>query len=280
MDELEVGEERPDEPITAFGGRTPYDQYVRTLEIHRLQRTLTDEEPEVAFLYISQVMELYFALIRAEFEFAIAHLKADALVRAVVALRRSTSHFEALNASWASLRWLTPMDFNRFRAELGVASGFQSWAYRHVEFLVGLKSRSLVRAYQGNPEVYEPLMQTLQAPCLYDEALAALSRAGLAIDSGRLERDFTGAVEPDESAQRAWAQIMGTRAIDDPLRMLADALADVAEAFQEWRHLHLVAVQRSLGDRAGSGGSSGLDWLGKSLARPVFVDLWSARALV
>jgi len=266
------------EPTTT--GLTAYDQYVRTMELHGLQHTLTDAESEVAFVYISQVMELYFALIRAEFDYAIAHLQSDALVRAVVALRRATSHFEALNASWASLRWLTPMEFGQFREQLGVASGFQSWAYRHVEFMVGLKSPALVLGYAGNPAVHAPLISTLQAPSLYDEALFALSRAGMQIDPARLARDFSVSVEPDASAEWAWTQILRTREVDDPLRMLADALVEVAEAFQEWRHRHLVAVQRSLGDKPGSGGSSGLDWLATSAARTVFPDLWSARTQV
>lgn len=276
----DVPVDQADQPITAFAGLTPYDEYVRTMELHRLQRPLTDQEAEVAFLYVSQIMELYFALIRAEFEFAIAHLRADELVPAVVALRRAVFHFEALNASWSCLRWLTPMEFGRFREELGVASGFQSWAYRQVEFLVGLKSRALVAAYRGNSEVYEPLIRTLESPSLYDEAVAALQRAGLPIDPARLERDFSQSVEPDASTEGAWAQVLATRGIDDPLRMLADVLSDVAEAFQHWRQLHLTAVQRSLGAKAGSGGSSGLDWLAKSLARPVFGDLWSARSVV
>ena len=270
----------PDQPMTAFAGTTPYDDYVRTMELHRLQHPVTDQEAEVPFLYISQVMELYFGLIRAEWECAMRHLRADRLVPAVSALRRSILHFEALNASWASLRWLTPMEFNRFRDHLGVASGFQSWAYRHVEFLIGLKSRPLTRAYQGNAEVHGPLMQTLESPCLYDEAIAALARAGLPIDPARLELDFSLGVQPDASVEQAWVEVYGTRGISDPLRMLADALSDLAEAFQAWRQLHLASVRRSMGAKAGSGGSSGLDWLAKSLARPVFPDLWAARTLV
>lgn len=272
--------ERADQPLTAFAGLTPYDEYVRTMELHRMQQTLTDQEAEVAFLYVSQVMELYFGLIRAEWEFAMGHLRRDAIIPAVVALRRSAFHFEALNASWASLRWLTPMEFSQFRSELGVASGFQSWAYRHVEFLVGLKSRTLTRAYAGNPEVYVPLMLTLESPSLYDEAVAVLARAGLGIDPERLERDASVSVEPDASVERAWAQVFTARQVDDPLRMLADVLSDLAEAFQQWRQLHLAAVRRSLGAKAGSGGSSGIDWLTTSLARPVFPDLWSARTMV
>lgn len=271
--------EQADQPRTAFAGLTPYDEYVRTMELHRMQQTLTDQEAEVAFLYISQVMELYFGLIRAEWEFAMRHLRRDAIVPAVLALRRSAFHFDALNASWASLRWMTPMEFNGFREELGVASGFQSWAYRQVEFLVGLKSRTLTRAYAGNPEVYLPLIETLEGPSLYDEAVAALARAGLGIDPARLERDFSVPVEPDASVELAWVEVFTTRQIDDPLRMLADALSDIAEAFQQWRQLHIAAVRRSLGAKAGSGGSSGLDWLAKSLERPVFPDLWSARTV-
>lgn len=268
------------QPITEFTGLTPYDEYVRTMELHSLQRTLTSEDVEVPFLYISQIMELYFGMIRAEWELAMRQLRADEVVHAVQTLRRSIFHFEALNASWACLRWLTPMDFNRFRDHLGVASGFQSWAYRHLEFLVGLKARTLTRAYEGNPDVYGPLMRTLESPSLYDEAVAALARRGMAIQPERLEHDFSEAVAHDDSVERAWVEIYSTREIDDELRMLADVLADVAEEFQDWRQLHLRSVRRSMGAKPGSGGSSGMDWLEKSLARPIFPELWSARTLV
>lgn len=269
-----------DQPITEFTGLTPYDEYVRTMELHRLQHLLTDQEAEVPFLYVSQIMELYFGLIRAEWELAIRQLQADEILRSVATLRRSIFHFEALNASWASLRWLTPMEFNEFRDHLGIASGFQSWAYRHVEFLVGLKSRTLTRAYQANPDVFDPLLRTLEAPCLYDEAVAALARRGLPVDSARLERDFSLSLEADASVEQAWVLIYRERGINDELRMLADVLSDVAEEFQRWRQLHLSSVRRSMGAKSGSGGSSGLEWLEKSLSRPIFPELWSARTLV
>lgn len=168
---------------------------------------VTDQEAEVAFLSLLQVMELSFGLIRAEWECAMEHLRAGRLVPAVSALRRSILHFEALNASWASLRCLTSMEFNRFRDHLGVASGFQSWAYRHLEFLVGLKARPL-------------------------------TRAGLPIDAARLELDFSVSVGPDASVEQAWVEVYRTRRICDPLRALADALSDLAEAFQDRSRLH------------------------------------------
>ena len=125
-------------PIVEFTGETPYDQYVHTMELHRMQKTRTDEPTELPFLVISQVMELYFGLIWREWQRAIAEMRADDILGAVVTLRRSTLHWQALNATWPSFNAMTPMEFGRFRDQLGVASGFQSWTYRHVEFMMGL----------------------------------------------------------------------------------------------------------------------------------------------
>ncbi len=268
------------EPRLAFAGATPYDDYVRTDVLHSLQRTRTDEPEERAFLVVSQVMELYFGLLRAEWELAQRHLRADEIREAVAVLRRSVRQFEALVASWSAIDWLTPMQFNRFRDQLGVASGFQSWAYRHLELLLGIRQRSLTELYRGNPAVYEPLTAAFQAPSLYDDALAALARAGLDIPADVLERDFGRDHEPRPEVEAAWLQIYTRQEPGDPLWDLAEVLTDISTLFDDWRHRHLTAVRRAMGGKVGSGGSSGIQWLEKSLARVVFPELWSARTAV
>ena len=141
------------EPELSFGAATPYDEYVRTDVLHALQELRTDEPEERSFLVVSQVMELYFGLLRAEWGLAQRHLRADEVREAVAVLRRSVRQLDGLNASWRAVDWLTPTQFNRFRDQLGVASGFQSWAYRHLEFLLGLKQRAFTRPYRDNPRV-------------------------------------------------------------------------------------------------------------------------------
>jgi tryptophan 2,3-dioxygenase len=267
-------------PQMSFEGATPYDHYVRTDVLHSIQDTRTEEPEERAFLVISQVMELYFGLLRSEWELAQRHLRADELREAVAVLRRSVRHFDGLVASWQTIDWLTPMQFNRFRDQLGVASGFQSWAYRRLELLLGIKQRQLTELYRNNPDVYDPLMAAFEAPSLYDDAVAALARAGLDIPADVLERDFGQDYEPRPEVEAAWLQVYTREELGDPLWELAEVLTDISDTFGEWRFRHLNAVRRAMGAKVGSGGSSGTKWLEKSLARVVFPEVWSARTAV
>lgn len=267
-----------EEPTLSFDGRTPYEVYVGTEELHSLQTTVTDMPEERAFLVISQIMELYFGLLRYEWEYAQDALRRDDIPTAIEAMRRSVFHFEGLNGAWDSLRWLTTIEFNEFRPHLGAASGFQSWAYRHLEFLLGLKIKEHMSLYADNPKVFDPLTATLEGPCLYDDVLRALARAGEAIPASVLDRDTSVTYEPNADVEKVWVQVYEDPS--HPLRPLADALSDVSEGFTDWRYMHLRSVKRTIGAKTGTGGSSGVEWLEKSLQRTVFPELWSARTAV
>jgi tryptophan 2,3-dioxygenase len=266
-----------DEPNLDFEGTTPYDDYVGTRTLHGLLRPITDQPAEKAFLVTTQVMELLFGLLRAEFETAQQQLRADDLDAALGTLRRCTCHVGALNGAWESLVWLTPAQFNMFREDLGEASGFQSYAYRHVEFLLGLKSETLIRPHHSVPDIYADLERALHAPSVYDDVLAFLARHGLLVD---VERDFSAEYVPRPEVEAAWAAIYAEPRPTDPLFLLAEELTDLADAFGTWRYRHVVAVRRSMGAKPGSGGSSGLAWLERSMAREVFPELWSARTMI
>jgi tryptophan 2,3-dioxygenase len=172
------------------------------------------------------------------------------------------------------------MQFNRFRDTLGMASGFQSWAYRRLELLLGIKQRRLTALYESNPAVHGPLMAAFEGPSLYDDAIAALARGGLDIPQHVVNRDFGEDYEPRPEVEAAWLQVYSREQLGDPLWELAEVLTDISGAFTDWRHRHLMAVRRGMGDKVGSGGSSGTQWLEKSLARVVFPELWSARTAV
>ncbi|MCV2489080.1 tryptophan 2,3-dioxygenase family protein [Geodermatophilus sp. YIM 151500] len=261
------------------GFATPYDRYVRPDVLHGLQQPVTDVPEERAFLVASQIMELYFGLLRHEWELAQRHLRADEVWDAVAVLRRSVREFEGLVAAWSTVDWLEPAAFNRFRDALGVASGFQSWGYRRLEILLGSRQRSLVDMYRGNPAVHESLLRASAAPSLYDDAIAVLARAGVAVPAAVLDRDPGEEHRPHPAVEAAWVEVLG-RAPGDPLLELAGVLTDLSAAFGEWRFRHLTAVRRSMGAKAGTGGSSGVAWLERSLARAVFPELWSARTAV
>jgi tryptophan 2,3-dioxygenase len=267
------------EPTTEFD-RVPYDSYVRASTLHSLQRTMTNDPGEMSFLMTSQIMELYFGLTCFELREAKRLVRADEVWGALAPLRRAALHLNGLNAAWRGLRWMTPTEFNRFRDQLGEGSGFQSAMYRHLEFQLGLKAASMIRPFHRQPEVYRPLADDLHAPSLWDEVIALLARRRLGVPTEVSERDFSVEHQPHPAVEAAWVDIYRDRGPDNHLRLLGDALADVAENFSDWRYEHLKAVKRSMGAKVGSGGSAGVTWLQRSMAREVFPELWSARTFM
>jgi tryptophan 2,3-dioxygenase len=267
-------------PTVEFAEATPYETYVGVRQLQALVRTVTDHPAEPAFLVVTQVMELWFTLLRREWELAQRQLRADDLDGAIASIRRSVHHLRSLDASWGSLLWLTPAEFNGFRDQLGEASGFQSYEYRHVEFLLGLKAESVVRPHRGLPVVHADLQRALAGPSLEDDVLAYLARRGLPVPAAVLERDRSVTHEPDPAVTGLWADVYRDPRPSNMLFALGEALTDVAEVFTTWRQRHVTAVRRAMGAKPGSGGSAGLVWLERSAARVVFPDLWAARTTV
>jgi tryptophan 2,3-dioxygenase len=264
-------------PTLEFHGLVPYDAYVRASDLHRLQQPLSEDAGEMSFLVISQVMELYFGLARHDLTDAQQRLRADDVWGALLPLRRAALHLEGLTASWQTLRWMTPSDFNRFRNLLGEGSGFQSAMYRRLEFLLGLRTASLIRPFRSQPEVHAELTAALAAPSLWDDVIALLARSGHELPRDLLERDFTTEHEAHPAVEAAWVDIYRDHGPGNHLRELGEALTEVADRFGDWRYRHLNTVRRTMGAKPGSGGSNGLAWLQRSMAREAFPELWSAR---
>ncbi len=290
MDSLDIAEVRPttagerDErtarnggrPTLEFGQRVPYDSYVHASTLHTLQRTLSGDPGEMSFLVVSQIMELYFNLLRHELMQARDHIRADRTWEALAPLRRAALHLEGLNAAWQTLRWMTPADFNRFRDLLGEGSGFQSAMYRQVEFLLGLRNAALIRPFRGS-EVFDELTAALHEPSLWDEVIALLGRQGHELAAELDDRDLTVEHEADPSVAAAWVRVYREPGPGNHLRLLGEALTEVADRFGDWRYLHLKAVQRTMGAKSGTGGSNGLAFLQRSMNRTVFPELWTSR---
>jgi len=266
-----------DEQTIQFAESAPYDEYVHASTLHTLQETISDEPGEMSFLVVSQIMELYFGLIRFELRDAQRLLREDDVWGSLEPLRRAGLHLEGLNASWRTLRWMSPADFNRFRGQLGEASGFQSFMYRHMEFAFGLKSEQLIRPFRRQTAIYAELAKDIREPSLWDEVIALLGRRGFGIPDEALDRDRTNDHEPHPAVEDAWVRVYQNPNPGNDLWLLAEALTEVGEQFSDWRYLHLKAVLRTLGDKPGTAGSSGANWLRRSMARSVFPELWSAR---
>jgi len=251
---------------------TPYSRYVRLETLHSLQHPRSKVDAELSFIITTQVMELLFDLLRHEWTAAQYALREDDLTAAHAALRRGTHVQDVLVNSWDLLATMTPLEFNAFRPVLGEASGFQSSAFLRLEFLLGNKSESLLRMYEGVPSVQAELTAALEAPSLYDDVLALLARRGLAVPHEPTPARY----RPSAEVEEAWRQVYS-----DPdraeLARLGEALLDTAERVTRWRHRHYTAVKRSMGAKPGTGGSSGLSWLKQSAEQDVFPELWTVR---
>jgi tryptophan 2,3-dioxygenase len=247
------------EPKLDFGAEptTPYAAYAGIDALHTLQHPRSKEPSERTFIVATQVMELLFAQLRVEWTGAQHALRADDPAGATAALRRGLGVQDVLVGSWELLATMTPVEFSAFRPYLGEASGFQSFSYLHLEFLLGNRSERLLALYAGHPKVHAELAETLHGPSLDEDAAALLARRGL--------------VGPE-----AWATVYGDPAYAD-LQLLGELLLDVAERVTRWRQRHYSSVKRTMGAKPGTGGSSGLSWLRKAADQDVFPDLWSAR---
>jgi tryptophan 2,3-dioxygenase len=268
-----------DDPAVEFDGTTPYEDYVHASTIGSLQQPLSDAPNEMAFLVTTQVMELWFKLVVHEWRTARDALFKDDLDQAMDALHRGIRAHRALNDSWGPIAAMTPAQFNGFRAAFGKASGFQSAMYRHMEFLLGDKSRSMVQPHRGHQRVHAELETALAEPSLYDGVLAYLQRRGLPIPSRVLERDLTEPYQADDGVEEAWRRIYAGPQ-HDPLVALGEVLTDLSELVLRWRSDHLLSTRRAMGSKTGSGGSHGVAWLEKRATRPVFPELWTARSYV
>ncbi|MER7754307.1 tryptophan 2,3-dioxygenase family protein [Kitasatospora sp. NPDC097643] len=273
-----MGHDTVETPNLSFGrgqepGRgTPYARYARLEELHSLQHPRSKVPAELSFIVTTQVMELLFDLLRHEWTLAQQALREDDLPSALAALRRGTHVQDVLVESWDLLATMTPQEFNAFRSVFGEASGFQSSAFLHLEFLLGNKNAALLRMYDEVPETLAELTGVLHAPGLYDDALALLARRGLPVRAEVSAQRY----QPDPAVADAWRRVY-----TDPefaaLQPLGEALLDVAERVTRWRQRHLTAVKRTMGGKPGSGGSSGLSWLRKAAEQDVFPELWTIR---
>lgn len=261
-------------PRLEFGeSTTPYAAYAGIDTLHALMRPRTDKPAERSFIVATQVMELLFGQLRSEWTLAQHALRVDDLGGAMAALRRGLGVQDVLTGSWDILGTLTPLEFSSFRQALGEASGFQSYTYLHLEFLLGNKSANLLKLYTAVPDVLKELTETLNAPSLYDDVLGMLRRRGVLTSAAA---DPTTAYTARPEVEQAWHTVYTDESNHD-LALLAELMLDVAERVTRWRQRHLAAVKRSMGAKPGTGGSSGLQWLRKAADQDVFPELWTVR---
>ena len=254
-----------------------YGRYLRIDELLSLQECESDgpEHDEMLFIVIHQVYELWFKEVLHELDRFVAHLDEDHPTLGKHQLERVLKIFKTLVGQLDVLETMTPLEFQSFRSFLDRASGFQSAQFRELEFLLGAKTTDNLDRFSGNPREHANLSRRYAEPTIWDAFLRHVSRHGYAIPATDLERDLTAPIVESVEVQSVLVDVYRT---DPPLAAICEALIDLDEGIQEWRYRHVMMVQRTIGSKMGTGGSSGAEYLRSTLFRPVFPDLWAIRA--
>ena len=253
-----------------------YGDYLRLNDILEAQSPLTDKHDEMLFIIQHQTSELWMKLAVHELTSARDAIKADTLAPAMKMLARVARIFEQLNSAWDVLRTLTPTEYTAFRDAFGGASGFQSWQYRAIEFLVGNKSDNFFKFHTGQTGERR-LRAAYDTPSLYDEVIALLARRGFDIDAAHLARSMTDKYLGNVSVQAAWLKVYQDTESHWDLYELAEKLVDFEDYFRRWRFNHVTTVERVIGVKRGSGGTEGVSYLKRMLDVVLFPELWDLR---
>jgi tryptophan 2,3-dioxygenase len=259
-----------------FSGAMSYGDYLRLDALLGAQAPRSADHNEMLFIVQHQATELWMKLAIHELMAARGHVRRDDLPPAFKMLARVARIMAQLNQSWDVLATLTPAEYSAFRGELGASSGFQSYQYRAIEFLLGHKDAVMVEPHRHRPEIARTLDTLLGEPSLYDEALRVLARRGL-LEASAAERDWTQARAADEAVCRAWVRVYRDPEAHWDLYELAEKLVDLEDAFRQWRFRHATTVERVIGLKRGTGGTSGVAYLRKLLEVELFPELWRAR---
>lgn len=254
-----------------------YADYLGLADLLACQRPLTETHDEVLFITIHQASELWMKLCLHEIGAAIRHIQADDLGPAFKMMSRVARVQVNLIQSWEILSTMTPADYSSFRSALGKSSGFQSYQYRMLEFRLGNKNRDSARVFEANPAIHAQVTAALNARSIYDESLALLSRRGLEIPPEKLERDFAEAYKSDPRVTEAWRQVYHDAKTHWELYELAEKLVDLEYRFHLWRFSHMKTVERIIGGKTGTGGTSGVAYLQKALSLRFYPELWDVR---
>ncbi|MGH7741178.1 MAG: tryptophan 2,3-dioxygenase [Candidatus Eiseniibacteriota bacterium] len=253
-----------------------YSSYLKLDELLSLQKPLSDgpEHDETLFIVIHQVYELWFKELLHELDYLMQLLDRRDSARALHTLKRVLTILKVVVAQIDVLETMTPLEFLSFRERLESGSGFQSFQFRELEFLLGAKNPAALERYPAGGAARARLEARLAAPTLWDSFLRFLAASGCSIPTASLSRDVRAVVTPSEELQSALVELYRR---DPLLSSLCERLVDLDEGVQEWRYRHVKMVQRTIGEKHGTGGSEGARYLMSTLNRPLFPDLWAIR---
>ena len=258
---------------------TTYATYLKVSELLDLQQPLTipAQHDEMLFIIIHQVYELWFKQILHETKRAIHAVATDQLLMFSRVASRIKTIQTILTSQVEILETMTPIDFNAFRDRLNPASGFQSYQFRELEYRLGAKEPAYLRFHAHDPKATAILTQALNEPGLYDHFLQLLARRGFALPTELLQRDVSTPYQASEAVLAAAVKIYREADRYYDLYSALESLIDLDEGLLLWRQRHVAMVERMIGNRRGTGGSSGVKYLSQTLSKRFFPEIWDAR---
>ena len=262
-----------------FREEMSYGAYLALDTLLDAQRPISvpEHHDEMRFIIQHQTSELWLKLVLHETRSAMQLLAADEMRIALKRVARVKHIQRSLTEQWSVLATLTPSEYQELRPHLGRASGFQSWQYRAVEFALGNKHPGMLQVFEGDPGAHAVLSELLEAPSLYDEFLRHLARRGYAVPERVLTRDVTRAHEMDPELTAVFREVYENAEAHWDVYEACEELVDLEDNFQLWRFRHLKTVQRIIGHKRGTGGSSGVGFLTKALDLTFFPELFAVR---
>ena len=251
--------------------------YLKLNTLLSAQEPLTEHHDETLFIVIHQASELWIKLCLHEIGAAIRQIRDGDLGIAFKMMARVARVQVNLIQSWEILSTMTPFDYSNFRGALGKSSGFQSYQYRMLEFRLGNKHREMARVFESHPDINRQVQAALNEPSIYDEALALLARRGFPVPEEILKRDFSESYAADPRVTEAWRLVYKDVEKHWDLYELAEKLVDLEYRFHLWRFSHMKTVERIIGSKPGTGGTSGVSYLQKALSLRFYPELWDVR---
>ena len=260
-----------------FSKDMSYGDYLHLDEVLSAQVPLSPDHNEMLFIVQHQTSELWMKLMLHELSAAVQCVARDDLGSAFKMLARVSKIMEQLVHAWDVLATMTPPEYSAIRPYLSNSSGFQSWQYRCIEFLLGNKNAAMLKPHAHRPEILARVEAAWRAPSLYDESLRLLARRGVPVPTSHTERDWTQPYQADAQVEAAWLTVYRDPKHHWDLYQLGEELTDLEDAFRLWRFRHVTTVERVIGFKRGTGGTGGVSYLRKMLDVVLFPEIWSLR---
>ena len=260
-----------------FSRDMSYGDYLHLDQVLNAQHPLSPDHNEMLFIVQHQTSELWMKLMLHELRAAVAAIAADELPPAFKMLARVSKIMEQLVHAWDVLATMTPPEYSAIRPYLAQSSGFQSWQYRCIEFMLGNKNASMLKPHSHRPDLLAIVEAAWKTPSLYDESLRLLARRGIPVPATHTERDWTQPYAADDGVEQAWLQVYRNPEKNWDLYQLGEELTDLEDAFRLWRFRHVTTVERVIGFKRGTGGTGGVSYLRKMLDTVLFPEIWKLR---